>query len=68
MASVIAMAMALRGGSAMTTITITKTATTMAGKVAGAVAGEQGGRAGAVAEAASALNIENKDEDGAVID
>ena len=68
MASVITMAMALRGGLAITTIAITKSAMTMARKVAGTAAGEQGGHAGAAAETASALNIENNNDDGVVID
>ncbi len=40
----------------------------MAGNMAGAVVGEQGGCAGAVAEAVSALNLENGDDNGVVID
>ena len=56
------------GRLATTTITMTLTTTTMAGNVAGAAAGEQGGRAGAAAEAASALNLENGDDDGVVVD
>ncbi len=40
----------------------------MAGNVAGAAAGEQGGRVGAAAEAASALNLENGNDNSVVID
>jgi hypothetical protein len=54
--------------SATITITMTLTTMTMAGNVAGAVGGEQGGRAGAAAEAASALNLENCDDNGVVVD
>ena len=57
-----------RGRSATITITMTSTTTTMAGNVAGAAAGERGGRAGAAAEAASALNVENGDDAGVVVD
>ncbi len=56
------------GRSATITITMTATTTTMAGNVAGAAAGERGGRAGAVAEAACALNLENGDDAGIVVD
>ena len=47
---------------------MTLTTTTMSGNVAGAAAGERGGRAGAVAEAASALNLENGNDAGVVVD
>ncbi len=56
------------GRSATITITMTLTTTTMAGNVAGAAAGEWGGCAGAAAEAASALNLENGDDNGVVVD
>jgi hypothetical protein len=56
------------GRSATITITMTSMTMTMAGIVAGATARERGGRAGAVAEAACALNLENGDDAGVVVD
>ncbi len=47
---------------------MTSTTMTMDGNMAGVVAGERGGRAGAAAEAAAALNLENGDDNGIVVD
>ena len=58
----------LWGVLATTTIPMTLTTTIMASKVVGAAGGKRGGYNGAAAEAMSALNLENGNDNGVVVD